>query len=45
MGRFFFFVQYRIGPSPLLFAISICPENMNVYARFDEILSMTLYVM
>ena len=34
--------SHRIGPLPLLFAVSICPVNMNVYARFDEILSMTL---
>ena len=29
--------------SPYFFAISICPVNINVCARFDEILSMTLY--
>ena len=34
--------SHRIGPSPYFFAISICTVNMNVYARFDEILSMTL---
>ena len=34
--------SHRNGPLPLLFAISICPVNMNVYAWFDEILSMTL---
>ena len=27
---------------PYFFAKNICPVNMNVYARFDEILSMTL---
>ena len=32
----------ELAPSPYFFAISICPVNMNVYARFDEILSMTL---
>ena len=31
--------------SPYVFAISICHVNMNVCARFDEILSMTLQVM
>ena len=31
-----------LAPSPYFFAVSICPVNMNVYARFDEILSMTL---
>ena len=31
--------------SPYFFAISICYVNMNVFARFDEILSMTLQVM
>ena len=31
--------------SPYFFAISICHVNMNVCARFDEILSMTLQVM
>ena len=34
--------SHRIGHQPLLFAISTCPVNMNVYARFDDILSMTL---
>ena len=34
--------SHRIGPSPYFFAVSICPVNMNVYARFDEIISMTL---
>ena len=32
------------GPLPLFFIISICPVYMNVYARFDEISSMTLKV-
>ena len=31
--------------SPYFFAVSICHVNMNVCARFDEILSMTLQVM
>ena len=35
----------ELAPSPYFFAISICPVNMNVYARFDEILLMTLSVM
>ena len=30
--------------SPYFFAVRICHVNMNVYARFDEILSMTLQV-
>ena len=30
--------------SPYFFAVSICHVNMNVCARFDEILSMTLQV-
>ena len=30
--------------SPYFFAISICPVNMNVCERFDEILSITLQV-
>ena len=34
--------SHRIGPWPLNFDISICPVNMNVYARFNEILPMTL---
>ena len=42
MGRFLFLFSIELAPSPLHFAISICPENMNVYAKFDEILSMTL---
>ena len=32
----------ELAPSPFFFAASICPVNMNVYARFDEILSITL---
>ena len=31
--------------SPYFLTISICHVNMNVCARFDEILSMTLQVM
>ena len=31
--------------SPYFFAICICHVNMNVCARYDEILSMTLQVM
>ena len=31
--------------SPYFFTISICQIDMNVCARFDEILSMTLQVM
>ena len=34
--------SHRIGPSPYFFAVSICPLIMNVYARFDKILSMIL---
>ena len=34
-----------LAPSPYLFAISICSVNMNVYAQFDETLSMTLQIM
>ena len=34
--------SYRNGPSPYIFIISICPVDMNKYARFDEIPSMTL---
>ena len=33
-----------MAPSPYFFIISICPVDMNVYARFDEIPSMTLKV-
>ena len=32
----------RNGPSLVLFIIIICPVDMNVYARFDEIPSITL---
>ena len=32
----------ELNPSPYFFVISICPVYMNVYVRFDEILSMTL---
>ena len=32
----------RIGPTPYSFIISICLVYMNVFARFDEIHSMTL---
>ena len=37
---------FSIAPSPYFFIIStyICPVDMNVYARFDEIPSMTLIV-
>ena len=35
----------ELAPSPYFSAISICSVNMNVYARFDETLSMTLQVM
>ena len=31
-----------MAPSPYIFIISICPADMNKYARFDEIPSMTL---
>ena len=34
----------EMAPSPYFFIISICPVDMNVYARFDEIPSMTLKV-
>ena len=34
--------SHRNGPSSLLFIIIICPIDMNVYARFDEITSITL---
>ena len=35
-----------MAPSPYFFIIStcLCPVDMNVYARFDEIPSMTLKV-
>ena len=32
----------RNGPSSLLFIVIICPVDINVYARFDEIPSITL---
>ena len=32
----------EMAPSSNFFIISICPVEMNVYARFDEIPSMTL---
>ena len=31
-----------MAPNPYLFIIIICPVDMNVYARFDEIQSITL---
>ena len=31
-----------MAPSPYILIISICPVDMNKYARFDEIPSMTL---
>ena len=34
--------SHRNGPSSLLFIIIICPVDMNVYVRFDEIPSITL---
>ena len=34
--------SHKYGPSALLFIITICPVDMNVYARFDEIPSITL---
>ena len=34
--------SHRNGPSSLLFIFIICPVDMNVYARFDEIPSITL---
>ena len=34
--------SHRNGPSSLIFSIIICPVDMNVYARFDEIPSITL---
>ena len=34
--------SHRNGPSSLLFILIICPVDMNVYARFDEIPSITL---
>ena len=34
--------SHRNGPSSLLFIMIICPIDMNVYARFDEIPSLIL---
>ena len=34
--------SHRSGPSPYFFALGIYPVNMNVHARYNEILSMTL---
>ena len=34
--------SHRNGPSTLLFIIIICPVDMNVYARFEEIPFITL---
>ena len=34
--------SHKNGPSSLRFIIIICPVDMNVYARFDEIPSITL---
>ena len=34
--------SHRNGPSSLLFITIICPVDMNMYARFDEIPSITL---
>ena len=34
--------SHKNDPSSLLFTIIICPVDMNVYARFDEIPSITL---
>ena len=34
--------SHRNGPSPYIFIISIGPVEMNQFARFDEIPSMTL---
>ena len=31
-----------MAPSPYFLIISICPVDMNKYARFDEITSMAL---
>ena len=35
----------EMAPSPYIFIISIGPVDMNKYARFDEIQSMTLKVL
>ena len=32
----------EMAPTPYIFIISICPVDINKYARFDEIPSMTL---
>ena len=32
----------ELAPSPYSFVVNICLINMNVFARFDEIHSMTL---
>ena len=34
--------SHRNAPSSLLFIIIICPVDLNVYARFDEIPSISL---
>ena len=34
--------SHRNGPSSLLFILIICPVDMKVYARFDEIPSIIL---
>ena len=34
--------SYSIGPYPLIFISSICLVHLNVFAKFDEIPSMTL---
>ena len=34
--------SYSIGPSPYFFISSICLVHMKVFAKFDEIPSMTL---
>ena len=34
--------SHRNGPLSLFFIIIICPVDMNVYARFDEIPTITL---
>ena len=33
--------SHKMAPSPYIFIISIGPVDMNQYARFDEIPSMT----
>ena len=37
--------SHRNGPSSLLFTIIICPVDMNVHARLDEIHSITLKIL